>query len=36
MAEVLIIDDDRLVCNSIANVVKKLGHSAPDWIFYLI
>lgn len=27
MANVLIIDDDKLICDSIANVIKKMGHS---------
>jgi two-component system NtrC family response regulator len=30
MANVLIIDDDKLVCDSISNVVKSLGHSTSQ------
>jgi two-component system NtrC family response regulator len=28
MANILIIDDDRLICETIANVVKRMGHEA--------
>lgn len=28
MATILIIDDDRLVCETISNLVKRLGHQA--------
>lgn len=34
MANVLIIDDDKLVCDSIANVIKGMGHN-PTCVFTL-
>ncbi len=34
MANVLIIDDDKLVCDSIANVIKEMGHN-PTCVFTL-
>ena len=30
MAHILIIDDDRLICETIANVVKRMGHEATS------
>ena len=34
MANILIIDDDKLVCDSIANVIKSMGYS-PTYVFTL-
>jgi two-component system NtrC family response regulator len=34
MANVLIIDDDKLICDSIANVIKAMGHN-PTCVFTL-
>ncbi len=34
MANVLIVDDDKLICDTIANLVRRMGHQAHVLILF--